>query len=329
MAKRIVFTGKQQVAFETFTPGAVGPDAVAVQVDSSLISTGTEGIVFNRLFEPGTHWDAWVKYPFYPGYAAVGRVVEVGAEVESLAVGDTIATLSSHASFHVIPASACHRVPDGVDVKQATWIALGKVAFMGARAGGFGLGDRVLIIGAGPVGQMTVRWANAAGAETIIAVDTVQARLDLARKGGATHLVARSVEDCREEVEAACGGELPPVVVDTTGNAAVFSAALGLARHRGRVVVLGDTGAPSQQHLTSDVIRRGLTIIGAHGSHEDAEWTAHRIYGLFFELVRSGRFDLSGLITHQSVPEDCAKAYEMINTRRHETMGILFDWTQA
>ena len=56
----------------------------SVRINLSLMSTGTENIVFNRLFDPGTHWDEWVKYPFYPGYTAVGTVESTGADVTGL-----------------------------------------------------------------------------------------------------------------------------------------------------------------------------------------------------------------------------------------------------
>jgi threonine dehydrogenase-like Zn-dependent dehydrogenase len=46
-------------------------------------------------------------------------------------------------------------------------------------------------------------------------------------------------------------------------------------------------------------------------------------------MALSGRFKLGGLNTHIFVPEDCEKAYELANTRRSETMGILFDWTKS
>ena len=54
----------------------------------SLISTGTETICFARRFDPGTHWDHWVQYPFRPGYSTVARVEEVGEGVTGLQPGD-------------------------------------------------------------------------------------------------------------------------------------------------------------------------------------------------------------------------------------------------
>ncbi|MBN1345934.1 MAG: zinc-binding alcohol dehydrogenase [Phycisphaerae bacterium] len=329
MAKRLDFTGKQQATIEDFAPAPVGSSSVAVETMYSLISTGTEGIVYNRLFGKGTHWDNWVTYPFYPGYATVGQVLDVGADVESLAVGDMVASLHPHASYHVAFADEFHRVPSDVPIKHATWIAFTRVAFVGTRAAGYELGGDVLIIGAGPVGQMAVRWANTCGLSTIIVVDRVQGRLDMAVKGGATHLIAEPVDRCREAVTSGNKGALPRIVMDTTGNARVFESALGLARDRGRVVLLGDTGTPSEQRLTSDVLRRGLTIVGAHGAHLADEESGHRVSELFLGLVRSGRFDLSDLITHEFLPEDYDAAYNLINTRREETMGVLFDWTHS
>src|SRR6202012_5982286 len=107
-ARRIVFTGKQQVHLETFEVGDPGPGDVRVRMTLSLMSTGTENIVFNRLFDPGTHWDNWVKYPFYPGYCAVRVVEAVGPDVTRLKVGDRVATRCSHRSHDIRREADCH-----------------------------------------------------------------------------------------------------------------------------------------------------------------------------------------------------------------------------
>lgn len=326
MANRIVFTGKQQVSLETFTPAKVDVGQVRVQVLKSLMSTGTENIVFNRLFDAGTHWDNWVKYPFYPGYSCVGVVEEVGPEVKALAVGQRVAVRKGHASHHVVGAGSCYPVPEEVSTDDAVWFALAKIAFMGAQAAQYAMGDSALIVGAGPIGQMSVRWALAAGAAPVIIADTVERRLELARLAGPVCTVAQPVDSAEKQVRACNGNALPRVVIDTTGNAQVFAGALTLAADFGRVVVLGDTGTPAQQRLTMDVIRRGLSIVGAHDIHSREPWTEPKIVELFFELVRSDRFRVSGLNTHSFSPQECVSAYETANTRRGETMGIVFDW---
>jgi 2-desacetyl-2-hydroxyethyl bacteriochlorophyllide A dehydrogenase len=325
-AQRLVFPGKQKVLFEDFDPGLPGPGQVLVRTHLSLMSTGTENIVFNRLFEPGTHWDNWVKYPFYPGYAMVGVVEQVGDGVESLKVGQRVAYRKGHRSHDVIAAENCFPIPDNVPFEHAAWFALGKITFHGTRAAEYELGDSVLIIGAGPIGQMTIRWARALGVANIIVVDTAATRMPLAKAGGATAPIEKSIMEARDAVLAANGGNQPRVVIDSTGNAAVFAEALALAARFGRVVILGDTGAPAQQRLTSDVITRGLTIVGAHDAHVTERWTGPAIVDYFFNLASTGRFPLEGLTSHVFAPEQCAEAYATANRERTSTMGIIFDW---
>jgi 2-desacetyl-2-hydroxyethyl bacteriochlorophyllide A dehydrogenase len=325
--RRLVFTGKQQVHIESFSLPELEPSKVLVRMECTLMSTGTENIVFNRLFDPGTHWDNWVKYPFYPGYTAVGTVEKVGAEVKTLQVGDRVACRHGHASHAVVSAADCFPIADSLTWDEAVWFSLAKIAFHGAHVAHYNLGDSVLIIGAGPIGQMSIRWARAAGCASIIVVDAVAERMALAKAGGASVTITGSIDKVCGEVLKAGGGKLPRVVIDSTGNAAVFSAALGLADKFGTVVLLGDTGQPTHQSLTSDVITRGLTIVGAHDGLNTETWNNATIAQLFFTLAASGRFPLAGLNTHRFAPEQCEEAYGVANRERAKTMGIVFDWS--
>ena len=125
---------------------------------------------------------------------------------------------------------------------------------------------------------MSVRWAKAMGCRYIGSADLVEGRLALARRGGATSTFSKPLGDSLDELKAAFGGALPRIVIDTTGHPQVFATALGVTRDWGRVVVLGDTGSPASQHLTPDVITRGLTIVGAHDGHVDDTWNDATIY---------------------------------------------------
>ncbi len=119
IAQRLVFPAKQKVLLEDFVPGTPGPGQVLVRSHLSLMSTGTENIVFNRLFEPGTHWDNWVKYPFYPGYATVGVVEGIGEGVTALKPGQRVAYRSPHRSHDVVAADRCYPIPDNVPCEDA------------------------------------------------------------------------------------------------------------------------------------------------------------------------------------------------------------------
>jgi 2-desacetyl-2-hydroxyethyl bacteriochlorophyllide A dehydrogenase len=326
-AKRLAFPAKQSVVLEPYELTALAETEVRVKTQVSLMSTGTENIVFNRLFGPGTHWDRWVKYPFHPGYAAVGTVEEVGSAVKDLSPGQLVVARKGHVSAFNAPANDCVAVPDGVEPQQAAWFALAKIAAMGARKAQYGFTDSVLVIGAGPIGQMSLRWALAAGVEKAAMLDPLESRLALATRAGAHAVISQSVDQAKDTVLSTFGGSLPNIVVDSTGHPAVFTAALGLVRNQGKLVLIGDTGNPEEQRLTPDVVTRGLTIVGAHDGHTDADFNSNRIYRMFFQLVKGRRFDVSGLNTHTFRPEDCSEAYRVANAERGKTMGILFDWS--
>jgi len=326
MEHRIVFTGKNELKLESFEPNVCGEGQVVARTLSSLISTGTEGIVLNRLFAAGSHWDDWVKYPFYAGYAVVARVEQIGAGVKSLHIGDRVVCRHGHSSVIVVGEFDCDKVPDGITDEDAAWFALAKIAFMSARAAKYFLGESVVIIGGGPIGQMAVRWANAAGLANIVVVDPVSRRLELAKLGGATTVIDKPIDQARDAIIGALGGQEPQILIDSTGNAKVFSSILKMAGTCARVIILGDTGTPDNQHLTGDLVSKGLQVIGAS---DGLVWPAPHIHQLYFTLLKKGMISMKGMNTHSFAPAEARAAYDVINTRRQETMGVLFHWKKA
>ncbi len=326
MERKIVFTGKDKCELQEFAAEEISAQQVRIKTRFSLISTGTETIVLGRKFDPGTSWDKWVRYPFASGYASIGEVVEIGSDVQNLKKGDIIVSRRGHSSAHVIDERDCYPVPAGIEPELAVWFALAKISFMGVHAAQVRLGDSVLVIGGGPIGQMAVRWAVAGGAERVVLVDLLESRLALGRAGGASCVIGKPLDSAEQEIREAFGGKEPGIVIDSTGNAQVFSQALRIAAARGTVVILGDTGTPAQQVLTGDVINRGLKIIGAHDCHSGGDWPESRIVGLYFSLLQSGRISMAEMNTHAFKPEDVKKAYQTAENERGSTMGMLFDW---
>jgi len=323
--RRLVFPSPEKVEIEPFPLRAPAAGEVLVGMTRSLLSTGTETIAYSRKFDPGTHWDDWVRYPFHPGYASVGVVLAVGRDVTAPKIGDCVACRIGHRSHEVMKAGECYPVPPGVHPDAAAWFPLAKIAGHGVRAAGIGLGDAVVVIGAGPIGQMAIRWALACGAGKGIILDLTESRLDMAKAAGAIPVLAEPGKEV-EAVTAILGGERPPVVIDSTGNAAVLKTAFALVANGGTVVLLGDTGSPGAQTLTSDVITRGLRLVGAHDAHNSPAWNNAVAAGHFFTFLQGGRFSVEGLNTHHFRPEDCKEAYALATRDRLRTMGILFDW---
>ena len=175
------------------------------------------------------------------------------------------------------------------------------------------LGATIAVIGAGPIGEMALRWAVASGARHVVAVDGFASRSRrhaeaVRRPWDPTRFPSASVA-----IAEACGGA-PEIVIDSTGNAAVFTEALQLAADGGRVVLLGDNGSPQVERLTPDVITRGVR--GPSGPTTPTAWGVRSgtatgsLHDLFLDLVRRGRFDVSDLNSHTFAPTDCVEAYD-------------------
>lgn len=320
----IVFTGKGLVEIRDFTLGELAPHHIHLRTRTSLISTGTEGICLNRLFEPGTHFDRWVQYPFKTGYCVVADVVAVGSDVKDFAVGDRVFTRVVHASEHHVDTSRVVKIPPAISDEEAQWSALAMIGSMILDAGDIRLQDDVAVIGAGPVGQMALRWLLAAGCKVTIC-DTIEMRLGMAELAGHCSPHLGTAETFGHHVEQFLGAK-PRVVVDCTGFANVMEKALAIPRNFGTVILLGDTGTPAGQHLTPDVLTRGVRVHGCHISHETSDWHETRIMPKLYELIQAGRFSVQGLNTHCFSPHDAVDAYRLTTERRAETMGVWFDW---
>lgn len=325
-AYAVVFTAKGQVACERIDVPAPTDQQVSVRAVCSLISTGTETTVLNGNFAPGTHWHEWAQYPFYPGYSMIGRVEAVGRGVTRVKPGDLVAARMKHQSRFVAGEEEVFPVPAGVDPAEAAWFALAKITYIGAQAARYRLGGSAIIVGCGPIGQLSVRWAAVSGQRQVFAVDTAADRVQYAAAHGSQVVpIVGTALASREAILERAGGVMPETIVDTTGHPRVFADVLRLSGERGRVVLLGDAGNPDDQHLTGDLITKGLTITGAHDRHID-NLKAAPVFAQFFQLLQSRQMNLAPLNTHRFPASECRAAYELLNTQREKTLGVIFDW---
>jgi len=153
-----------------------------------------------------------------------------------------------------------------------------------------------------------------------------EARLKMAGAHGATHTLAMGVEQAVEAVKEITGGKLAAVLFDMTGFAPVFAASHKLLADFGRLVLIGDCGTPSKQHLTSEVMLKNLVIYGAHqrAAAFVPGWNHRTMGAMFLDYVAAGRLKVKDLITHRYAAGDAAEAYGMLTSRRDEAMGVIF-----
>jgi len=345
-SKYIVFPEARQVDIWEEEIAGPKPGQVLCKAQQSLISTGTELHCLNGIFDRGTNWFDWVKYPFRPGYSMVGEVIAVGEGVRSVQPGDRLASYDEHQQYYIIslfdPATETDRpksrgpyiLPADMSDEEGTWRSLAGTTQNAVRRGSIVFGEAVGVVGLGILGQLTTQYLAAAGAKRIVAIDRVAARLDIAKQNGATHTLQMDANDAQLAVHELTEGWMLDAVFDVTGTPTTLAPCIQLLRQLGRVVLLGDTPTPSQQYLGPGVVSNAVSILGIHGFTLPEErtaftpWTAREMSEVFFTYLQRGAMNVKNLITHRYSPLDAASVYQSLLNDRSGSLGVIFDWTQ-
>ena len=327
----VTFAAPQQVELREEDVRDPEPGEMLVQTIVSLISTGTESLCFKGDFDADSRWATMVTFPQSTGYSNVARVLKVGTGVTDFQEGDRVFNVSSHRQFALVPVDhpKIAKLPDYTANEDATWSWLAVVTQTGVRRAEQAMGETAAVIGLGPLGQLTVQYLRLIGLREVIAIDPVQARLDTAVEHGATSVFCGNAADAVAFVEERTNGQLADAVYDVTGHDAVFAEALALVKTLGTVVLIGDAPHPSRQHLTHDVVRRQVKVVGTQNDFlppQHAHWCAKQQIPLFYLYLHRGQMRVSDLISHRFAPAQAAEAYALLQERRGDTMGVIFEW---
>ena len=337
----ILFTGVQKAELVQEELPTMKEDEVLCRTERTLISIGTESHCYRGVFDSGTNWESWVKYPFYPGYSNVATVVEVGSAVTDLKPGDRVRSEWQHRQYFVSPTNVLYKIPDDVDTTEATWVVLAGVAQRCVRKCQIQFGDSVVIIGQGPVGQLTTQFVRACGALDIIAIDPVASKAEAAKLSGATHVLNSTAGEAVEAVKEITNGKLADVVIDTTGHPAVLAQACLLVRVNGKLGLVGDTVTPSRQVLGPGVISKSITILGSGGSTHMPTDTPFYPWGpemasknlvewnqnLTVRFLQQRKLDFRHLVSHVVSPKEAPVIYDKLLNNRDSYQGVVFDWS--
>lgn len=179
-----------------------GPQQFLIRVLASSICNATDNHILEGIFD-GYH----DHYPQILGHEVCGEVVEVGSEVTDVRIGERIALYTPYGAFaEYVPVDrwgyGFARVPEGMSNELASICEMLDGSFRGSVAcASIQPGEKVLIIGCGPMGLTATACAKMYGAE-ITCVDLYQNRLDKALEMGASHVYNRSRMSAREIVDA-------------------------------------------------------------------------------------------------------------------------------
>ncbi len=306
--------------------------------------------------------DIHAKHGLIPGYVPgtiighefVGRVVEVGAGVKKFKPGDRVAAPAAtwcgtcsfcrrnqvqycpnggvwgggeifgkglpgaQAEFLRIPhADAClTAIPSTITDEQAIFVGdIFSTGFHAAFEGGIETGDTVVVFGCGPVGLAAVVSAWQFGPKQVFAVDMLENRLEMVKHFGATAIHAGQ-DDVVEIIQKATEGLGADVAIEAVGNPKSFNQAFEVVRRGGQVSVVG-LFAEAVQLPLHELVYHGVQISMGLGNLS----RMNQLLG----LIKTGRVDLTPLITHHFDLDNAIEAYELFENHKDECIKVLID----
>ncbi|WP_197530691.1 bi-domain-containing oxidoreductase [Bythopirellula polymerisocia] len=344
---------------------AVAPGEVLIANQASLVSAGTEKMVMDlakksllgkarerpdhvrRVLEK-VHNEGLVstyrqvrqklEEPLSMGYSSAGVVIACGQGVQDFKPGDRVASNGPHAEVVSVPRNLCARVPENVSLESAAFGVLGSIALQGVRLTQTTLGETVLVIGLGLVGQLTVALLKAAGVR-VLGVDPDASRCELAVRMGADVARPDLGSETIEQLTGGLGADAVVITASTKSNGPIEMAA-GAVRQKGRIVLVGVVGLeldrrPFYFKECEFVVSCSYGPGRYDASYEErgqdypaayVRWTEQRNIQAVLDLMGAGRLDVGPLISHRFEIGEAARAYEIIESGSEAFLGMVLEY---
>jgi 2-desacetyl-2-hydroxyethyl bacteriochlorophyllide A dehydrogenase len=266
-------------------------------------------------------------YPVIPGHEFSGIVTVAGSRVTRFKVGDRVAVepniacdncvhcLNNRQNFCLNWQAIGVTLPGGMEqyvtAPEKAVFSIGNLpyeqaAFMeplscvvhGVERAHIDLGDKVAILGAGPIGDLILQMARLQGAAQITVLENNPGRAELARQLGADQVVDR-MEDLQPDTY--------DVVIDATGMISVMNRAIDFARHGGTVLLFGVPPSGKKMEFEAfKIFRKGLTLLSSYTSVRNSFQAVN--------LLQTGQVRVEALISHRLPLKELARALEMIES---------------
>jgi len=347
----------------------LGPRQVLVQIHYSLISAGTEGSTVNAarkslvgkakerpdqarqvlevLRKQGpvqTYRAVMKKLDAYSplGYSAAGVVLQVGNEVEGLAVGDKVGCAAHHAEVVAVSANLCTKLDPEADLKFASYNTLGAIALQGVRQADLRLGEKCAVIGLGLLGQLTCQLLRASGVG-VVGIDVAASAVQTAAEHSADLALERNAPGVEEAIQNFTHGLGVDAVIITAGTSSLdpVNFAGAITRKKGVVVIVGavPTGFDRNPHYYPKELDLRMSCSYGPGRYDlqyeekaidypaaYVRWTEQRNMQAFQELLHDGALQMDPLTTHTFPFTDAPKAYDMIVEKSEAFLGIVLEY---
>ncbi|MEM9953507.1 MAG: zinc-dependent alcohol dehydrogenase family protein [Chloroflexota bacterium] len=323
--KAVVFPTAEQIEIQTVPDPSCGDEEVVVQVTSSGIC-GTDLHIYKGEY--------FSEFPLIPGHEFHGTVAEVGKKVTQYKVGDRVTVdpnlycgkcsrcrneqsnqclnLSTvgvsrsggFAEYVTVPERACYPVPDSLTDKQGAFIEPLACVVYALRQMRVNPADRVLIVGAGPMGLLLIQALRHAGGSLIAVTEKQPDRLKLAKDMGANVAIQAGSDQDGELKEIAPEGF--DIVIDATGVPAVIQKSFDYLKPRGQFLQFGVAPMGAKIEIEPyKIFRNDWTILGTfalcYTFQPSIDWLAN------------GVIDVEPLVSHHVPMEQFSDVFHMFN----------------
>ena len=346
-----------KMSIEDVPPPTVGKGEVLVATKASLISAGTERMImdFAQKSLAGKAKDrpdlvkkvldkvqrdglaataqsvfARLDEPMPLGYSAAGEVLAVGADLSDIyQVGDKVAIagagFANHAEINAVPKNLVAKMPEGLSFEDASYATLTSIAMHGVRNADVKLGDNVLIMGLGLVGQLATQLVSASGGRAF-AVEFDESRSVLAKEHGAEETFNLADGDPSSGINAFTNGNGfdSIIICAATESNEPLQNAINWARDRAKIILVGKVGTEIPY---GDFMKKELQFLisrsygpGRYDSNYEEKgqkypigyvrWTERDNLQEAVRLMAEGKLNVKALTTHTFDVEKAEEAYE-------------------
>ena len=303
--------------------------------DEVLVKLEYVGICGSDLhyYESGAIGDYVVEPPFVLGHEPGGTVVEVGANVKHLKVGDRVAlepgktcghcefcrtgryNLCPDVVFFATPpvdgvfqeyvaheAALCFKLPENVSTLEGALIEPLAVGFHAARQGGAQAGQTAVVTGSGCIGLVSMMALKAMGVSKVYVVDVMEKRLEKAIELGADGVINASKDDVVSKVMELTEGKGTDLVIETAGTQITTIQAIRMAKKGSTIVLVGYSRTGELTLPVSLALDKELTF--------KTVFRYRHIYPMAIEAVAAGKVNLKGIVTNYYDLDDVQQAMD-------------------
>ena len=309
-------TGVQEIEIRSRTL-KISDNEIVVKTHAMGIC-GQDKNLYNGIIPPSgglnTEMKTVFSYPYFFGHEAGGTVVEVGKNVRTYKPGDRViafAWVETYSDYFKAREEELEPAPEGLDMTLASLGEPVGCAVFSGLCSKVQLGDTVAVIGMGFAGQVIAQVAKKKGAHTVIGVDVVDGKLEIAKKLGLDHGINSSHSNPLEALLDLTEGKGADVVVEVAGTQEAVQLCNDSVKHNGILVFYSWITQNininiSRWHDNSlEIINTGLVH---HGIDQRHIWVPQAL-----RPVLLGQVEIDPLITHRFKLSDIGQAMEIAN----------------